>query len=188
MDCCQRRNKNYRRTQLLNHWCSLPHSRQPHTRMFCKPRLVFGMRPQGEGKGIQASVLVPITRLKPQGSTSPGERRNRPLLSAWGLRLTHKNIAVAILAKAPDLSTMHATQKHESLRLKGYRSSWMCGMKSTTQTFHAARAYCSSCTFPSCQLRSLSPKLPVPEAVAPRYAWEKETTAQSPFRCSDVLP
>ena len=32
-----------------------------------------------------------------------GERRNRPLLSAWGLRLTHIIIAVAILAQAPDL-------------------------------------------------------------------------------------
>ena len=31
--------------------------------------------------------------------------------------------------------------KHESLRLKGYRSSWMCGMKSATQTFHATRAF-----------------------------------------------
>ena len=50
-------------------------------------------------------------------------------------------ITVAILAQAPDLSTMPATHKRESLRLKGYRSSWMCGMKSTTQTFHATRAY-----------------------------------------------
>ena len=32
------------------------------------------------------------------------------------------------------------------------------------------------------------PKLPVSEAVAPRCTWEKGTTAQSPFRCSDVLP
>ena len=31
------------------------------------------------------------------------ERRNRPLLSAWGLRLTQIIIAVAILAQAPDL-------------------------------------------------------------------------------------
>ena len=40
----------------------------------------------------------------------------------------------------------------------------------------------------SCQLRMLSPKLPVSEAVVPRYSWETGTTAQSPFRCSDVLP
>ena len=39
-----------------------------------------------------------------------------------------------------------------------------------------------------CHLRTLSPKLPVSEAVAPRYTWESGTTAQSPFRCSDVLP
>ena len=67
------------------------------------------------------------------GTTSQWERRNRPLLSAWGLRLT---IVVAILAQA-----MHAPHKHESLRLNGYRSSWMCDMTSATQTFHATRAY-----------------------------------------------
>ena len=65
--------------------------------------LVFGIRPQSDGKGIQASMLVTITRLKPRGLTSPGERRNRPLLSAWGLRLTHITIAVDVLAQAPDL-------------------------------------------------------------------------------------
>ena len=43
------------------------------------------------------------------------------------------------------------------------------------------------CTFPSCHLRTLTPKQPVSEAVAPRYAWETGTTAQSPFQCSDVL-
>ena len=30
--------------------------------------------------------------------------------------------------------------------------------------------------------------MPKSEAVAPRYSWESGTTAQSPFRCSDVLP
>ena len=83
-----------------------------------------------------------------EDGTSSGERRHRPLLSTWGLRLTHITIAVAILAEARDLSTMHATHKQESLRFKGatdlsnmYASTWICCMKSTTQPFHATRAY-----------------------------------------------
>ena len=52
-----------------------------------------------------------------------------------------------------------------------------------------------SCTFSILTPYSLearqfahSPTLPKSEAVAPRYSWETGTTAQSPYRCSDVLP
>ena len=59
----------------------------------------------------------------------------------------------------------------------------------------SARNDHESCTFPSCHPRTLkarqfshSPALPKSEAVAPRCSWETGTTAESPFRCSDVLP
>ena len=98
--------------------------------------LAIEIRPQGEGKGIQASILVPITRLKPRALTSPRERRNRPLLTAWCIRLTHSNIHNSIqpfLSKnSENFGVGRRAHKHESLILKGYRS---------TQTFHATRAY-----------------------------------------------
>ena len=53
---------------------------------------VFEIRPQGEGKGIQAYILVPITHLKPRvldliwrDETDHSSRRG-------GIRLTHINI------------------------------------------------------------------------------------------------
>ena len=68
-------------------------------------------------------------------------------------------------------------------------------MKSTTQRsmqpvpmFELHFSVLTSMLTQFCHLRTLSPKLPVSEAVAPRYAWGTGTTAQSPFRCSDVLP
>ena len=62
-------------------------------------------------------------------------------------------------------------------------------------TFHATRAIVRVAHFPSWHQYTLrdrqfahSPTLPKSEAVAPRCSWDKETTAQSPTRCSDVLP
>ena len=58
-------------------------------------------------------MLVPITRLNLGLVTSPRERRNRPLLTAWGLRLTHIILALAIMAQAPDLGDLLGTRATE---------------------------------------------------------------------------
>ena len=67
---------------------------------------------------------------------------------------------------------------------------WMRGLNSTTQpsmpivpTFEWHFSVDSNA-----RQFAHSPTLPKSEAVAPRYSWETGTTAQSPSRCSDVLP
>ena len=91
---------------------------------------------------------------------------------------TRNHNQTCLMQRATDLSSMNA-------------STWMRGVKSTTRTsmppvpmfelhFSVLSSMLTQC--------SHSPTLPKSEAVVPRYAWETGTTAQSPFRCSDVLP
>ena len=70
-----------------------------------------------------------------------------------------------------------------------------CAVWKVQHYFPCHPCLCSSCTFSiltpnSHEARQFAhtPQLPKSEAVAPRYTWETGTTAQSPSRCSDMLP
>ena len=80
-----------------------------------------------------------------------------------------------------DLRTFSGGEKWENpLKCVSMRMIWMetlsCTFSILTPNSHEARQFAHS------------PTQPKSEAVAPRYSWETGTTAQSPSRCSDVLP